>query len=77
MSFMRTLVKDYGWIHLGVGMAGNICFFVGSLLFLSESTKEQGVWLFLSGSGGMLIGSAGRLATSLYQRNVLDHHDKD
>lgn len=68
MKVLKTIVRDYNWIHLGVGLFGNLCFFVGSILFLWESTKNTGVWLFIIGSAGMLVGSAGRWITSLYAR---------
>lgn len=59
MRTIRQLVSDYHWIHLGLGIVGNICFFVGSVFFLWEATKAAGVWLFIAGSFGMLIGSVG------------------
>lgn len=72
MKVIRTLVKDYGWIHLGIGMLGNLCFFIGSVFFLWEGLKPAGVWLFIIGSGGMLIGSAGGWAVSVYKAREPD-----
>lgn len=57
---IRRLVRDYDWFHTGVGIAGNLLFFVGSVLFLFEPTKIVGIWLFILGSFGMLVGSVGR-----------------
>lgn len=53
-------VRDYDWFHTGVGIAGNLMFFVGSVLFIFEATKVAGIWLFILGSFGMLVGSVGR-----------------
>lgn len=52
---VRRLIKDYNWIHLGVGLAGNLMFFAGSLLFLPafEHWKPWGVRLFVVGSFAM------------------------
>lgn len=62
-SRVRVLVRDYGWIHLGLGLLGNVAFFAGSILFLPvfDHLQTIGVWLFILGSGLMLIGSLGRL----------------
>ncbi|AQZ53771.1 MULTISPECIES: YrhK family protein [Martelella] len=62
-SPIRTLVREYGWIHLSLGLLGNIGFFVGSIFFLPslEQYKTLGVWLFIVGSFFMLIGALGRL----------------
>jgi len=65
---LKTLVKDYGWIHLSLGVGGNVAFFAGSILFLPifEPYKVAGVWLFIVGSFFMLIGALGRLLVSLW-----------
>lgn len=57
---IRRLARDYDWIHTGVGIAGNLMFFIGSILFLFEPAKVVGIWLFILGSFGMLVGSVGR-----------------
>lgn len=56
---LRILVHEYKWIHIGLGLLGNLTFVVGSVMFLSESMKLTGTWLFIAGSTGMLIGSIG------------------
>jgi hypothetical protein len=58
---VRVFVRDFPWIHLGLGLVGNVAFFVGSIFFLWESTKLAGIWLFIVGAGGMMIGSLGQL----------------
>ncbi|ORE97178.1 YrhK family protein [Aurantimonas sp. 22II-16-19i] len=68
---LKTLVRDYSWIHLGIGLFGNFCFVVGSVLFFKifETYYTLGVWLFVVGSTGMFLGSLGGLAKSLYERH--------
>lgn len=56
---LHVLVSDYEWIHIGLGLIGNVAFLVGSFLFFSASTKQLALWLFVIGSSGMLIGSIG------------------
>jgi hypothetical protein len=66
---IRILVQDYGWIHLGLGLAGNVAFLVGSVLFLPalEAYKTLGVWLFIAGAALMAIGSLGQLLVQLWR----------
>lgn len=59
MDPIRTFLREFEWIHTGVGILGNLSFAVGSVLFLSEATMRVGVWFFIVGSFGMLIGSVG------------------
>ena len=67
---LQTLVRDYPWIHLGIGLFGNFCFVVGSVLFFKmfDAYYTLGVWLFLVGSAAMFLGTLGELAKSLYAR---------
>ena len=60
---IQTLVRDFGWIHLGIGLFGNFCFVVGSILFFKtfEAWYTVAVWLFVVGSTGMFVGSLGQL----------------
>lgn len=70
MSFpLRTLVRDYEWVHVSVGLLGNFCFFVGSVLFLPalEPWKIAGVWLFIVGAFFMLVGALGRALVDLWE----------
>lgn len=56
----RRWGNDFGWIHQGLGVAGALSFFVGSILFLWKDPLQLiGVWLFIIGSFGMLIGNVG------------------
>lgn len=62
------MFRNYTWVHMGIGILGNVSFFVGSLLFLSQSTQTVGKGFFIAGSLGMLIGSVGRA--------VVDYEDE-
>ena len=62
---IKRFVNDFEWVHTLVGICGNTLFFVGSLLFRSESTKGIGVWTFIVGSAFMLIGSIGSAIVQL------------
>lgn len=53
------LTERLHWVHAGLGMAGNVLFLVGSVLFLWDSTQLLGIWLFIVGSLGLLLGSVG------------------
>jgi hypothetical protein len=56
---LRRIAGDYPWIHTGLGLIGNACFFVGSVFFFFGSLQTAGVWLFTLGSLGMLIDTLG------------------
>ena len=66
---IRTLVRDYGWIHLSIGLTGNALFFVGSVLFLPkfDHLDPIPVWIFIVGSLLMLIGALGQLLVRIYE----------
>ena len=38
-------------------VAGNACFFIGSILFFFPAMEKAGIALFVAGSFGMLLGS--------------------
>ncbi|MWV28439.1 YrhK family protein [Aurantiacibacter rhizosphaerae] len=67
---IQTLVHDYGWIHTGIGMVGNLTFVIGSVLFLPHfsSLETIGVWLFIIGSALMLVGAVGDMLVKWYDR---------
>ncbi|MBP0614691.1 YrhK family protein [Jiella mangrovi] len=67
---IQALVRDYAWIHLAIGLFGNFCFVVGSVMFFKmfDAYYTLGVWLFLVGSLGMFLGSLGELAKSIYEK---------
>lgn len=59
LKAVRAFFYEFEWIHLTLAMIGNTTFLIGSVLFFWESTKTAGVWLFVVGAAGMLIGSIG------------------
>ena len=67
---IKTLVQDFGWIHLSLGLCGNILFFAGSILFLPVFDPWQtiGTWFFIVGAFLMMIGAIGRLLVDLFER---------
>ena len=68
----RTLVQEYGWVHTGLGLLGNVSFFAGSIFFLPafEPWKTTGVWLFIVGSFLMLIGALGNLLVKVWETDA-------
>ena len=64
---IRLIVEDYGWIHRGIGLFGNLAFLVGSVLFLPsyEQWKTTGVWLFIIGAAAMFVGALGQFLVNL------------
>ena len=71
---LQILVRDYGWIHGSIGMAGNLLFFIGSIAFLPRFAPymTMGVWLFILGSLLMLLGALGDLAVKVYEAREQD-----
>ncbi|MDS0294369.1 YrhK family protein [Halogeometricum luteum] len=65
---LKTLFHDYEWVHLGLGLIGNVLFFVGSVFFLYEPLKRLGIYAFIVGSFLMLVGSVGQ-AVVRYESN--------
>lgn len=70
MGMLRTIVKDYSWIHLSISVLGHCCFLLGSVFFLYESLKRAGTWLFIFGAAGMLIGKIGSALASVEYRRM-------
>ncbi|MEF2551062.1 YrhK family protein [Aurantimonas sp. A2-1-M11] len=66
---LQTLVRDFGYIHLGIGLSGNLLFVIGSVLFFKafEAWYTLAVWMFVIGSTGMFLGSLGELARTIYE----------
>lgn len=65
---LSVFFEKYEWIHLSLGVLGNVLFFVGSIMFLYESLKRLGIYAFVVGSFLMLVGSVGQ-ALVRYERN--------
>lgn len=66
---LRKLVHEYQYIHLGLGLVGNLMFVIGSVLFFERFQRWHtvAVWLFVLGSTNMFVGAAGRAAKELYE----------
>lgn len=66
----KEIVTEYRWIHLTLGLLGNLLFFLGSIMFLFEGRIQTfGVWTFVLGSFLMLVGSVGE-AVVTYDQNT-------
>jgi hypothetical protein len=67
---VKTLVQEYGWVHLSLGLLGNAAFFIGSILLLPglHEMRAFAIWLFVIGSFLMMVGALGRLLVSLWQQ---------
>ncbi|MEJ2060651.1 MAG: YrhK family protein [Gammaproteobacteria bacterium] len=59
LRLFSAFLRDFPWIHIALGLTGNLAFLIGSVFFLWTSLERAGVWLFIIGSGGMFIGSIG------------------
>lgn len=76
---IRTVVQEFGWIHTGIGLSGNVLFLVGSIAFLPGLARVRmpwgavvewqtvGVWLFIAGATLMAVGSLGSLLVQVYE----------
>ncbi len=78
-NVLKTLVKEYGWLHLSLGLFGNVSFFLGSILFLPsfEPYKKIGVWLFIIGAFFMMIGAIGRLLVDIWDNKGKESKNKN
>ena len=56
----QRFVCTYPWVHLTLGLLGNVLFVAGSVSLLLDA-RLIGTYLFLCGSIGMLIGRLGEL----------------
>ena len=65
---LRAFFDEYEWIHLSLGIVGNLLFFVGSVLFLFDPIKRLDIYTFIVGSFLMLVGAVGK-ALVRYVRN--------
>jgi hypothetical protein len=55
---------------MAVGAFGNATFVVGSVMFLFASLHTSGVYFFIIGSFGMLLGSGGEAIMRYEQQQV-------
>lgn len=68
--WLGSFLRDFPWIHLLIGLAGNLLFFVGSIMFFSKQLETGAIWLFVLGSLGMLIGSLGEIFVRIEKRRT-------
>lgn len=68
---LKDFVREFQTLHLVIGVAGNLVFFVGSVLFVWHSTEMLAIWLFIVGSLGMLLGAVGQ-AFYIHERHRLN-----
>jgi hypothetical protein len=70
----QHLAQRFRSLHQGIGVLGGLTFFVGSIFFLYAGTVlKAGVWLFIVGSAGMLIGNLGSVILN-YQIDKSENH---
>lgn len=59
--WIGTALREFPWVHLGIGLVGNALFLVGSVLFFWDSVMTLAIWMFVAGSLGMFLGSVGEI----------------
>jgi YrhK-like protein len=70
MNALRAFLVEYEWLHIMIGVAGNVLFVVGSTMFIWEALKPYSIACFLAGSTGMLIGNVGGVVVRLRRHRV-------
>lgn len=67
---LRTVLHDYGWIHMSAGLAGKLAFLTGSILLLpgDAAMRTVGIWLFIAGSSLMAVDAVGQLLVEILNR---------
>jgi hypothetical protein len=67
---LRTLINDYDYIHISIGVCGNLLVVVGSVLFFPDLHQFEtlGVWMFIFGSFMMFIGALGEALKKILVR---------
>ncbi len=69
VEVLREYLNDHRWIHLSLGLLGNLLFFGGSVLFLFEGRLQSlGVWTFVVGSFFMLVRAVGEALVTYVKR---------
>ncbi|WP_254535287.1 YrhK family protein [Halomarina litorea] len=66
---IRAYLDEHRWVHLSLGLLGNLLFFGGSVLFLFEGRLQTfGVWAFVVGSFLMLVRAVGEGLVTYVER---------
>lgn len=71
--WIGAILHDFPWLHLGIGLFGNAMFVAGSVMFFYKSVMTLAIWLFVIGSLGMFVGSAGELLVRI-EKHRHDQH---
>jgi hypothetical protein len=66
----RRVFEVYEWLHIINDLLIGLQFLVGSIFFLSSETQTAGVWLFIAGSGQMIVGPIIRTINKLHVRRI-------
>lgn len=78
--YLRQICRtahDLPWVHLLIGLVGNLAFVVGSLFFLSPALTRAGTWLFVVASWGLLVGVIGEIMVRYESRRRARETDRD
>lgn len=67
---LGTVLRDFPWIHLGIGLTGNALFVIGSVMFFWPAVKTAAIWVFVVASLGMLVGSVGELLVRIEKKRT-------
>ena len=66
----QLLTRKFPYIHIGIGLVGNLLFVAGSVLFhpsLGGNSVVAG-YLFIAGSTLMFVGAEGRGMKTMFER---------
>ncbi len=56
---VRAFAQENFWVHTIIGILGNASFFAGMVLWKLDTAMDLAMWLFIVGTGGMLIDTIG------------------
>jgi hypothetical protein len=68
LRYIARHAHDLPWVHMVIGLVGNLFFVLGSIMFLSPTWTRLGTWFFIIASWGLLIGVLGEIATRYESR---------
>jgi len=66
----RKIHERYEWLHIINDLLIGLYFLIGSIFFFYPTTQKTGTWLFVLGSGQMLIGPLIRTLNKLHVRTI-------
>ena len=68
LRYIARHAHDLPWVHLVIGLVGNLFFVLGSIMFLYPASTRLGTWFFIIASWGLLIGVLGEIAARYEMR---------